>query len=551
VLTDFCGSQSQSHLFHFFGIESLDPAARFFLRLCFEQRRISRESISDQDRHSGKSGRFSDWGIVCLSKLGADQNCDVIGEAEIFMTERAGFDQPEMVTDTNGLAASWTESWEVVRATLRQSVGARSFDHWLKPVGLSGFEADTGTIILSVPSGFMASWVQTHHADRLLQAWRAVRTDVRAVRLDASAEVQIVTPVTVTLEPAVIAAAKSAEVSNFDAKLSFARFVTSPANAVAANAAKAFAAGQSNSYNPLYIHASTGQGKTHLLHAIGQAFIAANPGACVLYMSAERFMFDFVSAVRARETLAFKRRLRAADLLLIDDVQFIAGKETTQEEFLHTVDEIVSGGGKLVISADRGPHALDGVEGRILSRLTQGLVTDIKPADFALRRAIVGAKAKAMAGVSVPTEVLDILAARISANIRELEGALNRLVAYAALGERVITPEFADDVLADMFRASQRRITIDEIQKRVSDHFRIRQAEMVSARRAREVARPRQIAMYLAKQLTPRSLPEIGRRFGGRDHTTVIHAVRQIERLRGIDTDIDNDVRTLMRALES
>ncbi len=441
--------------------------------------------------------------------------------------------------------------WEAVRATLRQSVGARSFDHWLKPVGLSAFDASTGTITLSVPSGFMASWVQTHHADRLLQAWRAIRSDVLSIRLDATAEVQMLAPQkakTVAPEPI---ATRIAEVTVFDPKLNFSTFVTDQANAVAANAAKAFAAGNNNSFNPLYIHAATGQGKTHLLHAIGQAFVAANPGACVLYMSAERFMFDFVSAVRARETLAFKTRLRAADLLLIDDVQFIAGKETTQEEFLHTVDEIVSGGGKLAISADRGPHALDGVEGRILSRLTQGLVTDIKPADFALRRAIVNAKAKAMAGVSIPQDVLDILAARISANIRELEGALNRLVAYAALGDKQITPEFADEVLADMFRASQRRITIDEIQKRVSDHFRIRQAEMVSARRAREVARPRQIAMYLAKQLTPRSLPEIGRRFGGRDHTTVIHAVRQIERLRGIDTDIDNDVRALMRVLES
>jgi chromosomal replication initiator protein len=250
------------------------------------------------------------------------------------MAEQVGVDHTSMESDPNNLAASW----EAVRATLRQSLGARSFDHWLKPVGLSGFEADSGTMILSVPSGFMASWVQTHQADRLLQAWRAIRTDVRAIRLDASAEVQTVAPT--AAEPALVAAPKRAEVTNFDPKLSFDRFVTSPANNVAANAAKAFAAGQSNSFNPLYIHASTGQGKTHLLHAIGQAFIAANPGACVLYMSAERFMFDFVSAVRSRETLAFKRRLRAADLLLIDDVQFIAGKETTQEEFLHTVDEL-------------------------------------------------------------------------------------------------------------------------------------------------------------------------------------------------------------------
>jgi chromosomal replication initiator protein len=218
------------------------------------------------------------------------------GEALIFMTEYVGVDQASHEYDPNSLAASW----EAVRATLRQSVGARSFDHWLKPVGLSGFESETGTMILSVPSGFMASWVQTHHAGRLLQAWRAIRSDVQAVRLDATAEVQVVGPFAAAVEPTLAAIPRIAEVSNFDPKLSFTRFVTSPANAVAANAAKAFAAGHSNSFNPLYIHAATGQGKTHLLQAIGQAFIAANPSACVLYMSAERFMFDFVSAVRSQ-----------------------------------------------------------------------------------------------------------------------------------------------------------------------------------------------------------------------------------------------------------
>jgi chromosomal replication initiator protein len=341
------------------------------------------------------------------------------------------------------------------------------------------------------------------------------------------------------------------EASQFDPRLTFDRFVPGPTNIVAKNAAQALAAGGKAMFNPLYVHSHTGQGKTHLLHAIGHAFVAANPSARVLYMSAERFMFDFVSAMRARDTLTFKARLRSADLLMIDDVQFIAGKESTQEEFLHTVDELMSGGRRLVISADRAPHALDGVEGRILSRLTQGLVADIAPADFALRQSILASKVASLSGVVVPDEVVELLAARIVSNIRELEGALNRLVAYAQLGNRPIDIGFAEEVLAEMFRASRRRITIDEIQRRVSEHYKIRQAEMVSARRAREVARPRQIAMYLAKQLTPRSLPEIGRKFGGRDHTTVIHAVRQIERLRGIDTDIDTDVRTLMRQLES
>ncbi len=441
--------------------------------------------------------------------------------------------------------------WPQVRALLRDSMGARSFDHWLRPVSFAGF-AD-GVVILAAPSAFTANWIRSHHADRLLQAWRSLLPEAQAIRIDASGDAAQIRPAPV--EPvqeavAAPAALPAADAQAFDARFRFETFVTGIANQVAANAARAVATGGRLSFNPLYIHAATGQGKTHLLQAIGAAHQAARPGQTVLYMSAERFMYDFVSAMRARETLAFKARLRSASLLMIDDVQFIAGKESTQEEFLHTVDELVGSGGKLVIGADRPPHALDGVEGRILSRLTQGLVVDIKPADFALRRAIVEAKAAAMPGVTVPGDVLDLLATRIVSNIRELEGGLNRLAAYAALGDASITSAFAEDVLAEMFRASKRRITIDEIQKRVSDHFRIRQAEMVSARRAREVARPRQIAMYLAKQLTPRSLPEIGRRFGGRDHTTVIHAVRQIEKLRGLDHDLDNDVRTLMRALE-
>jgi chromosomal replication initiator protein len=261
-------------------------------------------------------------------------------------------------------------------------------------------------------------------------------------------------------------------------------------------------------------------------------------------------MIDFVQAMRARDTIAFKERLRSVDLLLIDDFQFIAGKETTQEEFLYTIDELMRGGRRLIISADRSPHELDGVEGRLLSRLTQGLVVDVQPADYTLRRAIVEAKAQTMAHTPLSSNVLDMLASRIASNVRELEGGLNRLVAYASLAGKAIDEAFAESILGDMFRASQRRVTIDEIQKRVSEHFKIRQTEMVSARRARAVARPRQIAMYLAKQLTPRSLPEIGRRFGGRDHTTVIHAVKQIEKLRAADSEIDSDVRALLRALE-
>jgi chromosomal replication initiator protein len=456
----------------------------------------------------------------------------------------------QQLRDQQSDAMNIENDWQLVRESLRKSIGARSFDHWLKPVSFAGFCQEDSTVRLALPSEFMTSWVRSHHGDRLLQAWRAVAPYVRTVRIETSMHHESARYEAPTVAIAAPAAATVSDQFSFDPRLTFANFITGPSNGIAANAAQNFASGGPMRINPLYIHAQTGQGKTHLLHAIGHQYQQLNPSANILYMSAERFMFEFVTAMRARDTMAFKLRLRSADLLMIDDVQFIAGKESTQEEFLHTVDELMTNGKRLAISADRSPHALDGVEGRILSRLTQGLVTDIQPPEYPLRRAILAAKVAALGALNIGNDVIDLLAARIATNVRELEGALNRLVAYAALGDRPITVEFAEDVLGEMFRASRRRITIDEIQKRVSEHFHIRHAEMLSARRAREVARPRQIAMYLAKQLTPRSLPEIGRRFGGRDHTTVIHAVRQIEKLRASDSEIDHDVTALMRLLE-
>jgi chromosomal replication initiator protein len=435
-------------------------------------------------------------------------------------------------------------AWGLVRDNLRRDIGARSFDQWLARMRFDGVCGTDRTVSLALPSAFVANRVQKDFGDRLNLAWRAAVPGIAGVRIVADEADQV------TLDAKVVKAAAPVEPSfRFDPRLTFENFLVGNANRIAHNAARAIADGGPMRFNPLFVHAPTGQGKTHLLHAIGHAYLVRKPQARALAMSAERFMVDFVHAMRTKDTLAFKARLRSVDLLMIDDFQFIAGKETTQEEFLYTVDELMRGGRRLIISADRSPHELDGIEGRILSRLTQGLVVDIQPADYALRRAIVDAKADALP-IKVPAIVRDLLAARIASNIRELEGGLNRLVAYASLNERPIDEAFAEETLADMFRAGRRRVTIDEIQKRVSDHFKIRQAEMVSARRARVVARPRQIAMYLSKQLTPRSLPEIGRRFGGRDHTTVIHAVKQIEKLRAADTEIDADVRLLMRALE-
>lgn len=444
-------------------------------------------------------------------------------------------------------------AWARVRANLCESAGARLFDQWLKPIELIE-TGDAEAIRLALPSPFMTNWVRNHYADRLLHEFRAILPGVRSVAIETAraqaTPAVIAAPVDVA--PAAVAAPRPAsEQPVLDPRLTFDRFVVDGSNKVACNAARALAAPGPVRFSPLFLHSGTGQGKTHLMHAIAHEFLAGQPDARVLIMSAERFMYDFVSSLRARDTFAFKARLRQCDLLLIDDLQFIAGKDATQEEFFHTVNEIMSAGKRLVISADRCPQALDGIEARIVGRMAVGLVADIKPPPLELRRAILDRKLADLPDATVPLDVLDMLAGRIRSNIRELEGALNRVIAYAQLTGATIDLDFAIGVLGDVLRGGQRRVTIDEIQKAVSAHFELKPVDLVSARRARAVARPRQIAMYLAKRLTTRSLPEIGRKFGGRDHSTVIHAVRRIEELRDSDRDIDGAVRHLMRQLES
>jgi chromosomal replication initiator protein len=443
-------------------------------------------------------------------------------------------------------------AWESIRASLRRDCGARTFDGWLRPIALGGFDADSGTLRLQLPSQFMADWVQTHFAERLALAWKAKLSQVRQIRIGVgpaaprtAAVVEIPAPreeappepkglYSVALEP----------------RYRFENFVVGKANEVAFSAAQTLATADKVAFNPLFIHGGTGRGKTHLLHAIGHEFHRQRPRARIIYMSAEKFTVEFLAALRANETFKFKQQLRSADLLMIDDVQFIAGKESTQEEFFHTMNEIISGGRRFVISSDRAPQDLDGLEPRILSRLSWGLVADINAADLELRLNIITKKLESLPDVKVPGDVVMFLAKRINSNVRELEGALNRIAAYAAMQNRAIDLDFVGEVLANILRANQRRISIDEIQTRVSDQYRIRKAEMTSARRAREVARPRQVAMYLAKTLTLRSLPEIGRRFGGRDHTTVLHAVRKIEGLVGNDAMLADEIEVLKRQLQ-
>ena len=446
-------------------------------------------------------------------------------------------------------------AWAIIRTGLRRDIGARMFDQWLKAAILGDYCVDSQTLDLLFASDFTANFVSGHFGDRLRMAWRSAGVGVREVRLrrapnavgprllEIVAEEQAATP-----DP-VLAAAPSA--CNFQPRHRFEDFVTGETNHLAFSAAKAMAQEAQPRFNPLFIHGSTGQGKTHLLHAIAQDFSAHSPSAPVLYMSAERFMMEFVNAMRANETMMFKARLRAARLLLIDDIQFIAGKGSTQEEFLHTINDLIDSGARIVVTADRAPQLLDSIDPRILSRLAGGLVADIRPAALDLRLAILEAKRAIAGDPPVPDAVVDFLARSIRSNVRELEGAFNKLIAYGQLTGRSIDLEFAQSMLADAVRANARRITVDEIQKVCAAHYKIDAAEMRSKRRARAVARPRQVAMYLAKKMTPRSLPEIGRIFGGRDHSTVIHAVRTIEDLRQTNPDIDADIRALLRQLEN
>ncbi|MBA3729685.1 MAG: chromosomal replication initiator protein DnaA [Sphingomonas sp.] len=444
-------------------------------------------------------------------------------------------------------------AWDAIRTGLRRDLGTRTFDGWLKPAGLGKLESDSGELEIVMPSQFMADWVQSHFGERLTLAWKAVLPLVRSVRIVASPDGPKPAPLLILEDipaPAIPPVARDPQAPNFDSRYRFETFVIGKANEVAATAARTLATAASVSFNPLFLHGGTGRGKTHLLHAIGQAFLEVHPGARVVSMSAEKFMVEFVRALKENNTIGFKSRLRSADLLLIDDVQFIAGKDSTQEEFFHTMNEIITAGHRLVITSDRAPQDLDGIAPRILSRLSWGLVADINPAEYELRLNIIDAKLSVLPGIAMPRPVVEFLARRLTSSIRELEGALNRIAAYAMMTGRTIDVPFVEEVLANVLRANQRRISIDEIQTQVAEHYRIRKAEMTSARRAREVARPRQVAMYLSKQLTPKSLPDIGRRFGGRDHTTVIHAVKQIERLRASDSELDADIRLLTRQLE-
>ena len=454
------------------------------------------------------------------------------------------------------------QQWALVKRQLRSEYGDTAYKTWLASLTLEGLEGDR--VRLSVPTRFLRDWIASHYADRIKVLWRRSNPIVDGVALTVAKTQEVSrasdalgdpepTPKIAALSPAAPVAeiGPSADVSApLDPRCTFENFVVGKPNELAFAAAKRVAELNQLPFNPLFIYGGVGLGKTHLMHAIAWEIQRQAPERKVAYLSAEKFMYQFIRALRFKDTMSFKELLRSVDVLMVDDVQFIGGKDSTQEEFFHTFNTLVDRGSQIVISSDRSPSELSGLEERIRSRLGWGLVVDIHPSTYELRLGILQSKAEGLAAqVKVPDRVLEFLALRITSNIRELEGALNRIVAQATLVGRAITLEMAQEVLQDLLRAHERRITIEEIQKRVAEHYGIKHSDMHSARRARVVARPRQVAMYLAKQLTPRSLPEIGRRFGGRDHTTVMHAIRKIEELRASDAVISEDIELLRRQL--
>ncbi|MHA6264223.1 chromosomal replication initiator protein DnaA [Arenibacterium sp. CAU 1754] len=458
------------------------------------------------------------------------------------------------------------EKWGQLRQRLLKTVGQNNYTTWIEPLEFSDLQ--DGIAVFEVPTNFMGNYVSQNFADLILYELNTSGESVQRVvfqvpantpaRPKKSTPAKTATPQEPTPQPASRSAedvASELQAAPLDPRFTFDSFVVGKPNELAHAAARRVSEGGPVTFNPLVLYGGVGLGKTHLMHAIAWELRSRKPDLNVLYLSAEQFMYRFVQALRERKMMDFKHLFRSVDVLMVDDVQFIAGKDSTQEEFFHTFNALVDQNKQIIISADRAPGEIKDLEERVKSRLQCGLVVDLHPTDYELRLGILQSKVdkyrKTYPGLEIADGVLEFLAHRISTNVRVLEGALTRLFAFASLVGREIDMELTQDCLADVLRASERKITVEEIQRKVSDYYNIRLSDIIGPKRLRSYARPRQVAMYLCKQLTSRSLPEIGRRFGGRDHTTVMHGVRRIEELKVSDGQIAEDVEMLRRALEA
>ncbi len=455
-------------------------------------------------------------------------------------------------------------SWDKVRENLKLELGKDIFKNWIESLFL--LKIDGKIAYFNVPSSFIANWIERNYRDKIIKSFNDEGIQIENLLFDYNNN-DFSTPskkkeTDQAKDTNFLKTKNHKEIKNIelpssplDKRFTFERFVVGKPNELAHAAAKRVSERGPVTFNPLFLYGGVGLGKTHLMHAIAWQIKKTNPKSRMLYLSAEQFMYRFVQALRFKDMYGFKEIFRSVDILMVDDVQFIAGKESTQDEFFHTFNALVEQGKQIVISGDRAPGEIDGLEERIKSRLAWGLVVDLHPTDYELRLGILQSKveiqSKLHPGIIINQGILEFLAHRISSNVRVLEGSLTRLYAYASLVGRSIDIDMAQECLADILRISERKVTIEEIIRKVSDHYNIRMSDMISARRSRIISRPRQLAMFLAKNLTSKSLPEIGRRFGGRDHTTVIHAVKKIEELKNKDLQIAEEVEILRRMLEA
>ena len=484
--------------------------------------------------------------------------------------------------NANDTTEGQRDLWNRVRARLKASVGEDVFASWFARLDLEELVDDV--VHLSAPTRFLCSWVQSNYADRILEAFRQDAGDVSRIqvtlRVNGQARPRLTqiaaepapassepnpapqvpaAPVTSSIArfPRESAAAKGDALSGsaIDPRMTFDSFVGGSANEMALGVARQIATAAANdtvTFNPVYIHSTVGLGKSHLLNAIAHAVQSADGSKNIVYLTADHFMYHFITAVQRQSALGFKEWLRRVDLLLIDDMQFLQGKSAT--EFGHTLGTLLTGAKQVVVAGDAPPRDLEMIDERIRSRLSGGLVVPITGFDLDLRRAIVQRRADqatARYGMHFPAPVIDYIARAVISHGRDLDGAVNRLVAANQLTGELITVPLAEKTLGDLIRSREaRRVRIEDILKIVSRHYKVPRNELLSARRSRDVVRPRQIAMFLAKALTSRSLPEIGRRFGGRDHTTVLHSVRKVEQMIKDDLELAQEIELLKRMLE-
>ena len=450
--------------------------------------------------------------------------------------------------------------WITVLRKLNNELGNEIFNSWIKNIKVQSLDDDV--LYFSVPTRFIRDWITSHYLDKIIFFLNSENQNIKRVKISIdnmlSSNIHSSDIETQQISQKQNYSANFNETDDWplDERFTFDKFITGPSNELAYASAKRIAQSEKFDFNPLFLYGGVGLGKTHLMHSIAWEIKNSNPETKVLYLSAERFMFQFIKSLRQKDTMSFKQKFRSADVLILDDIQFMVGKTSTQEEFFHTFNSLLDLNKKVILSCDRAPSDLEGFDDRIKSRLSWGLVADILPASYDLRYAILKKKSEELVKKNnnqnhVSDSVLCFLAKTIVSNVRELEGALNKVVTFSNIMGKKVDVELTKSVLKDLLRSNNRRITIDEIQNKVSNYYNIKIEDLISSRRLRSFARPRQVAMYLSKKLTSRSLPEIGRKFGGRDHTTVIHAVKKIDKLKSENEKFDEDVSVLTQIITS